>query len=858
MKRKTFFAALISIILFSFSCSTEKNTASTRFYHNLTTHYNVYFNGYVSFDAGMRKIEDMDEPYTQLLPVFKGENEKVPNLVNSDMDRAVKKSVKSIKMHSITVKPEIKKTNGRLTDEQEAFMSKTEYNKWIDDAYLLIGKAHYFKGEYRVALKSLQTILTKFRKEEIRFDAMLWVSRCYSALKEPRDAEKYLQTIKESPDYSGRLDYEIEMVYADISVKSKKYSEAAEKIQPIISKTRNKNKKARLHYILAQLYAKTDQNDLARKNYEIVIKLNPSYDMVFSSKINLAQAYESGQGGSKELKKSLSKMLKDDKNIDYQDQIYYALAEIDMKENDIILAEGNYLESARRSTSNVNQKAISFLALANIYFDRPNYLKAGAYFDSTMTVLSKDYEDYDKIAKTAENLSRLTDNLKIVSLEDSLQAIAKMNEDDRLQLINNLIAQAKADEAAAKNAGNTGYDPFRQGDYNNKETKGKWIFYNPQALSIGKNEFLKTWGKRRLEDHWRRSNKTVISTNEEQESDTTNRITDNKDPEFYLQDLPLTDSLMAISKERVAQALFAAGYTYESQMKAYPEAIETYNDFLTRYKDHTLVVEAYFNMYMIYYSKLKDSSKAEKYRQKILTEFPHSKYANILSDPNYLEKLKKTRDDINNMYEDVYTNYNSGNYNDVLSKIEEAKKLSPENDLIAGFLYFEALAEGSLGNQTKMKTILEELIIKYPNHKITAQAQKVLDMYNSGKHDPNYYSQDSEADSFYYVFITHPDSSKMINKVKFLLVDYTVEKFPSLDIKVSEKVLNKDKKQVFAKGFSKREDAKSLFSGIQSMNLYKEIKESDYSHFVISTKNYSKFEKLPITEKYLQFYNRYY
>lgn len=848
----------MAVVLLSLSCSTEKNTSFTRFFHNTTTHYNIYFNGYMSYDAGIRKIEEADEVYTQLLPVFKGETEKMGNLVGSDMDRAVKKSVKSIKMHSITVKPDLKENGRNLTQEQKDFLEKTEYNKWIDDAYLLIGKAHYYKGEYRVSMKSLQTILTRFRKEEIRFETMYWVARCYSALNQFTDAEKYLMKITNSPDYDDRLNYEIELVRTDILVKTKKYDKASEKLEPLAKITKGKDNKARLYYLLAQLNSKTGNNSDARKFFQKVIKLNPSYDMVFSSKINLAEAYDATQGNAESLKKSLRKMLKDDKNIDYQDQIYYALAEIDMKEGNVSKAEQNYLESAKRSTMNKNQKALSFLALANIYFERPEYLKAGAYFDSTMTVLSRDYEDYDEISKTANNLSELTGNLKIVAREDSLQKVAQMSESNRTNLINNIIAQVKADEVAAKNVGNQSYDPFRQGNYNNKNTKGKWIFYNPQALSIGKSEFLKTWGKRVLEDHWRRRNKTVQNTFEEEENDTTDRITDNKDPEYYLQDLPLNDSLMAASNSKIAEALYNAAYTYESQMEAYPEAIETYGIFLSRFTKHPLVVEAYFNLYMIYFKHQKNKTKAEQYRQKILNEFPYSKYANILSDPNYLDKLKENKDKINGLYEEVFSAYKSENYHDVLKKTNEAKTLSPENDLIAGFMYFEYLAIGSLGDKEQMKSGLEEIIQKYPNHSITPLASNVLETYKSGKYDKNYYTVSAVSDTFFYAFTVHKDSTKIINKAKFLLVDFTVEKFPALDIKISEKPFDKELKIITAQGFTKKSDVQELFSSIRSGNLYRTFDNNTYNHFIISNENFLKLKKLPIIEKYMRFFNTYY
>jgi tetratricopeptide (TPR) repeat protein len=847
--------ALMTATLIS-ACSTEKNTAFTRFYHNLTTRYNIYFNGYMAFNSGLEKIEKADESYVQMLPVYKAELERMPNLVRSDMDRAVQKSVKAIKTHSITVKPDLKKTNGRLSPEQEAFMNKTEYNRWVDDAYLLIGKAHYYKGEYRVAMKSLQTILTKFRTEEIRFDAMYWIARCYSALGETREADNYITQIKESPEYESRLDSDLEKLKADIALKQKRYEDAVTLLKPVITRSKEKSEKARLTYLLAQLYEETDNKAKAREHYEKVIKINPSYDMVFSSKLKLAETYETEQGNSEALKNSLRKMLKDDKNKDYRDQIYYALAEIEMTENNISEAEKNYQLSVRRSTKNQNQKALSFLALANIYFERPEYLKASAYYDSTMSVLSKDYVEYDKISKTAENLSQLTDNLKIVAEEDSLQKVAKMSESERMNLINNLIAQVKADERAAQNTGmSTGYDPFRERNYEDKNTKGKWLFYNPQALSIGKNEFLKNWGNRKLEDHWRRSNKAALNQTDEEETESLgDRISDNKDPEYYLQDLPLTDSAMDVSNERMAQALFAAAYTYENQMNAYPEAIDTYQQFLNRFGKHPLVIEAYFNLYMIHYKELNNKGEAEKYRNKILNEYPDSKYANILSNPNYLEILKETKDRVNNLYEKAYASYKNGEYSEVLNAVEKAREISPQNDLIPGFMYFEALALGGMNQQAKMGKQLEALIQKYPRHQITPRAKETLRVYKSGKFDPQYYTVPEAKSEHYYILITDSENKELINTMKFMLVDLTVELFPAKDITVSEESFADNKVQIVVKSLASENEAQKLYAEILDNSTFQRAYETKFEHFYISKNNYNKLIKLPITEKYMAFF----
>ena len=348
-----------------FSCSTEKNTAVSRFYHNTTAYFNIYFNGYESFNNGINTIKETPEDYTQLIPVYKAERKDLQTAVSSDMDNAIKKAVKMIKMHSITVKPKRKEPKkGRraykLTDKEKAFYAKTEYNKYVDDAYLLIGKAHYYKGDYTGGLRSLHLIINKFRNEEVKYDALYWIARIKSAEGSYPEAINYLKLITDDSKHPERLNPGIDKCYANIYIKQKKYSQAIEKLDYIISKTKKKKDKARLKYITAQLNQKINEGDKAIELFSEVIKMNPPYEMAFNAKINMAKAFLNSSEGSEKIRKLLNKMLNDDKNIDFQDQIYYVLAGIEQKENNEKQAVEYYKLSAEKSIYNDNQKALSY------------------------------------------------------------------------------------------------------------------------------------------------------------------------------------------------------------------------------------------------------------------------------------------------------------------------------------------------------------------------------------------------------------------------------------------------------------------------------------------------------------------
>ncbi len=871
MKKKLFFiSVLFSVTLAFFSCSTEKNTAATRFYHNTTAYFNIYFNGYESFKNGLKTIEETPEDYTLMLPIYKSDRKEIQNSVAGDMDNAIKKAVKMIKMHSITVKPKRKspkkgKRGYKLTEKEKAFYSKTEYNKYVDDAYLLIGKAHYYKGDYLGGLRSLHLIINKFRNEEIKYDALYWVARMKIAENNFSEAINYLKLITDDPKHPERLNFDIDEAYADIFIKQKKYNEAIEKLNYLISKTKKKKNKARYKYITAQLYQKINKGDKAIKLFADVVKMNPPYEMAFNAKINMAKAFLNSSEGSEKIRKILNKMLNDDKNIDFQDQIYYVLAGIEQKEGNENIAVQDYLLSVRKSISNDNQKALSYLALAEIYFKNKKYLQAGNYFDSTMTVLKSDYSEYDIISKKTKNIKALTDNLKLIAYEDSVQRIAKMDSADRIAYIENIIAKIKAEEAAAKNAGMSNYrnNEFMQGDYSQNPTAGKWYFYNPQAISIGKSEFLKVWGKRKPEDHWRRKNKQVLSFDDEEEEEVrqdSGRVTDNKKIKYYLQDLPLTDSLTALSNQRIAKAYFNAGVVYERKMKDYSEAEKSFKTLIKRFPDNDLALEAYFNLYMLNYKYKNNKKEAEKYRNIILKKYPYSKYAQILSDSNYLVKLRENKNTIDKLYEEAYKHFKKGEYKEVINKTEEAFKISEENYLTPKFLYLKANATGSRGNWQEMKTILQDLIKKYPKDEITPQAQKTLALLNSGKYDPNYYKFNEDTAHYYIIITNKTENDTVTNILKYRLTTFNAVTHPEGNIKIEQVKLNENNNIniVTAGFFSDAEKAFIFKNKFETAENMRNIPVTSYKTMIISVGNFEKLKKLPIIEKYFDFYQKYY
>jgi tetratricopeptide (TPR) repeat protein len=510
---------LVVFIGFITGCSTEKNTFLSREYHNLNAHFNVYFNANESFKNGVKKVNNQHtDNYNKILTPFMYGDEKLAKMVVPDMDKTIKKCSKLIKIHSITAKPKRKK--GKMSKSEREFYNKNEFNRWVDDAYLLMGKAQFYKHDFLSSLTTFEYLIKEYNDQPIKYDGYLWLARTYNEQKKFGDSRTFLDRIESDKNFPQKKRGEFEIIFADHFLKQGNYDEAVPHLINAVKYAKKKADKSRYKFILAQVYQQKGENSKATELYSEIINKNPYYEMTFNAKINRAGTYNANDEGGKEIKRELDKMLKDEKNIDYQDQIYYALGNIAMKENQEKKALELYKMSSKTNVSNTYQKSRTYLAIADIYYDRRDYKNAQAYYDSTITFIENEFPGYNQLNEKSKSLTSLVENLNTIEREDSLQKVAKMSVEARNKLIDKLIEKVKEEEKKAKESERQAMINSQQFKQNQREgrmnsmTSGKWYFYNPTAMSFGQSEFLKVWGKRRLEDNWRRKNKNVVTPEE--------------------------------------------------------------------------------------------------------------------------------------------------------------------------------------------------------------------------------------------------------------------------------------------------------------------------------------------------------
>jgi tetratricopeptide (TPR) repeat protein len=376
------------MLILPLGCSVQKNTGLSRTFHQMTARFNILFNGTQSFKKGQEKIDkDFHDDFADVLPIFPFTSKDASALASSDMDRAIKKCEKLINMHSITVKPKVKNSKTLSPSERE-FFNKKEYNGYVDDAYLLMGKSHFYKQEYTEASELFHHILNDFKGESVIPEAQIWLTRVSVRTLQYKDAYEILNPLQNNAEFPKTLLNELYPSLAEYYLSQKDYKQAITFLEKSVPVEKKKKIRTRYLFILAQLCEKTGDLKQASVYYSQVIKLNPVYDMAFNARINRALAFQQGFSNSSEIENELLKMLRDDKNLEYMDQIYYALGNLAAKEGNNTKAVDYYRKSIQSNVNNQQQKTRSFLTLANLYYSFPDYPNAQMYYDSALVRLN--------------------------------------------------------------------------------------------------------------------------------------------------------------------------------------------------------------------------------------------------------------------------------------------------------------------------------------------------------------------------------------------------------------------------------------------------------------------------------------
>lgn len=727
------------------SCSTQKNTWASRTYHATTTRYNIYFNGNLSFDEGLKAINDANtDDFSEIIPLYPVSNHSAAEAATSQMDRTIEKCRKCIKLHSIKKKPKIDPKKKDDTKYQ-AFLRQNEFNKNMWEAWILLGKAEFHKGDFLGAIGTFNYIARQYDYDKnIVAICQLWSVRAYAEMGWLYEAEEIMQKVNQD-DLNHKNAYLYAAVNADLKLKSRQYKEALPFVK-LALKDESKAERTRYYYVLGQLYELQGNIQAAIGMYKKVANQNPSAEMDFSARIKRLELSNDIAG--------LKKMAKLDKNKDKLDYIYGALGNIYLQKCDTTKAIEQYQAAIDNSTQGGMQKATILVKAGDLYYQRQNYPKAQPCYTEAINLISADMADYKRLAKRAETLDELIVEYNTVILQDSLQKLSTLSAEEQLAVVKQVIAELeKAEQQALEKAAQAARDIQNGGGLQSVNTqnmigggggKAEWYFYNPQLIRSGKQIFIQRWGNRPLEDNWRRISKSAFSfgntadetltANDSIQADSlqqNNPVTDQKNPQFYLQQIPKTAEDFAVSNTLIANSLYNMIYIYHDKIGDLALSDQTFQEFRHRFPNDERLVELY---YMLYLNSLKqnDIASAEQYKSYIANEFPASPQAAIVNDPHYFTRLQRMAMEQDSLYETTYTSYKENNFASVKQNTQYAELNYPFSPLMPKFLFLNAIAVAKTEGQDAFIQALRDMVSRYPQSETGSMAKDMLAMMNQG------------------------------------------------------------------------------------------------------------------------------
>jgi len=742
------------------SCSTRKNTAATRRYQAFITKYNIYYNGDTHYKETLHDMESTyEDDYSQLVlmhPVEAKNNPDAPQ-PSGNFDRSIEKGQKAIQLRSIKKRPARK--GGKSTPQQKAWTKREEYNPFLHNAWMMMGRGQYFNGDFLGAASTFFYIAKHFKwLPETVTEAELWQARSYVSLDWLFEAEIIINRIKQEQLTNKTLKGLYNFVKADWLIHSEKFEEAIPFLKEAIAAVSGAQK-TRLRFLLGQIYARLGDKTAAYEAFKTAgSSPSATYRTKFNARIKQSEVY-TGSDIEPEVK-ALRRMVRYDRNKEYLDQVYYAIGNLYLSRNDTTKAIENYVLAAEKSTRNGIDKAISQLTLGKLYFERRQYEKAQPCYAEAVPLLPKDYPDYALLKRRSDVLDELAVYSQNVTLQDSLLRLAAMTPEQRLKIINKIIDELKKKEKEEAEAAQREEYLANQAAQGNKlqdnntnsftiNTDNSWYFYNTATRNAGKTEFQRRWGARKLEDNWRRRNKTSFnadewaaagSTDEEEENpieeavsdslpeideEEVERSSDPHYPEYYLAQIPETDEQKNTAHEIIQEGLYNMGIILKDKLEDYPAANAEFARLLNDYPDNVYRLDVYYNLYLMY-ARNGNLTLAERYRQLILSDFPDSPYGQALRDPNYLDNLRRMDERQQELYDATYEAYLDNRNTTVHNNYAEMRKQFPLSKIMPKFMFLDALAYVTEKQPDKFNATLRELLERYPDTDITPIASAWL------------------------------------------------------------------------------------------------------------------------------------
>lgn len=760
---------LAAVLLAATGCSTQKNTAKTRWWHSFKARYNTYYNGTLAYiDGSLEKENGNKDNFTEMLPLYTVGNKQSREIGKGNFEKAIEKCQKTIKLHSIKKRPVWDKKR-RKTEKDIEWLSRREYNPFLWKAWMLMGRSQFYKGAFDEAASTFAYMGRLYQTQPaIYAKSRAWLAKCYLEEGWLYDAEDVVRNMeRDSIHWSARKEWDY--TYADYYIHTGDYAKAIPYLRKVIKHEMRRKQRAREWYLMGQLQAALGNKAEAMRAYKRVIRQNPPYEVEFNARIAMTEVMSGGQW--KKMVSRLKRMAASDKNKEYLDQVYYAIGNIYLAQNDTAKAISAYERGAAKATRSGIEKGVLLLKLGDIYWEMERYNDAQRCYGEAIGLLDKERKDYEELSHRSKVLDQLVPYTDAVHLQDSLQTLAKMDEKDRNAAIDRTIAELKrkekeerdrlaeqnAQETMQQNGGgnNMQQQNNKQQNNMNQQTNGLWYFYNATAVSQGKSAFQKMWGKRENVDNWQRVNKTVVNFGGNQEEtelseaqldsiarqeaieDSLAQIADSaqNDPhkrEYYLAQIPFTEDQIEASNKIIEDGLFNAGVIFKDKLNNLPLSEKQLKRLTSQYPDFEKMADAYYHMYLLYMRK-GETDVAEGYVERLKKEYPESEWTTLLSDPYFVENAKLGVHMEDSLYASTYDAFKAARYAEVSGNVRISDSRFPLGANRDKFVFIGGLSKLNEGDAEGCLEDMNTVVKKWPQSGVAEMAGMIVKGVSEGK-----------------------------------------------------------------------------------------------------------------------------
>ena len=765
MKHRKWYIGLIAatIALAMVSCSTQKNTAQSRWWHSFNARYNTYFNGSQAFIEGnLEKEKGNKDNYTELIPLYTVGNKQSRDIGKGQYDRTIEKCEKAIHQHSIKAKPEWNSSKRKTAKDRE-WLGRREYNPFLWKAWLLLGKAQFQKGAFDEAAATFSYMSRLYHTQPLMNGlARAWLAKCYTELGWKYDAEDVIRNMsRDSMDFRAVKDWDY--TYANYYIRLGDYQKAIPYLRKVIKHERRSIQRAREWFLMGQIQNLVGNREEAYRAFGKVIGCHPPYELEFNARI--AQTEVAASSDSRQMISKLRRMAASDNNAEYLDQVYYAIGNIHMTRRDTTEAIRAYEKGNRLSTRNGIEKGVLLLTLGNIYWEKEQFADAQRCYGEAIGLLDKERPDYEALSNRSKILDELVPYTNTIHLQDSLLALATMPEAERNKAIDRVIdalkkkekeerdAQLEQEAAAAANA-----SQVARADNNRAVTptmpsagNGQWYFYNPTAVSQGKATFQRQWGKRENIDNWQRINQTVISlkgdTPEDQQdqedpetamdqerpfSPTDSIAADPHERDYYLAQIPFTAEQQAECHTLLQEALFRAGIILKDKMDHLRLSEQYLRRLTSDYPGYEHADEAWYHLYLLYLRQ-GNHLQANNCISRLKAEHPESEWTILLTDPYYAENAKFGEHIEDSLYAATYEAFKQDRTDMVKANASLSAKRFPQGANRAKFLFIDGMSRLNDGDGDGCMELLREVVERYPDSEVSPLAGMIIKGVQDGR-----------------------------------------------------------------------------------------------------------------------------